>query len=37
MPGGYSETSLISYATAGTSRKSATRKLESKVGVYPAA
>mgnify|MGYP001165419318 FL=1 len=37
MPGGYSETSLISYATAGTSSKSATRNLESTVGVNPAA
>jgi len=37
MPGGYSETSPISYATAGTSSTSATRKVESTVGVSPAA
>ena len=37
MPGGYSETSPISYATAGTSSTSVTRKVESTVGVSPAA
>lgn len=29
MPGGYSETSPISYATAGTSSTAATRRVES--------
>ena len=37
MPGGYSETRPISYATAGTSSTLTTRKVESTVGISPAA